>query len=67
MGKAKKTANVVNSSGGPTGFVLFAAWIGAVVYFVGQVDGFWDVVLAFLKACVWPAYVLYHVLQVLNV
>lgn len=67
MGKAKSTAKAVNSGGGPAGFVLFVAWIGAVVYFVGQVDGFWNIIVAFLKACVWPAYVLYHVLQILNV
>lgn len=51
----------------PVGFVLFAAWVGALVYFVGQVDGFWNIVLAFFKACVWPAYVLYHVLELLKV
>lgn len=67
MGKAKKTANAMNNGGGPTGFVLFIAWIGAVVYFVGQVDGFWNIIVAFLQACVWPAYVLYHVLQLLNI
>ena len=66
MVKAKnKTAKVADKSG-PTGFVFFVAWIGAVVYFVGQVDGFWNVIVAFLKACVWPAYVLYHVLQLLH-
>lgn len=54
---------VVNESG--LGYVLFMSWIGAVVYFVGRVDGFWNVIVAFLKACVWPAYVLYHVLQLL--
>lgn len=63
----KKHARKVVNDGGPMGFVLFAAWMGAVVYFVGQVDGFWNIILAFLKACVWPAYVLYHVLQLLNV
>ena len=63
MSKADKV-KVVNQ--GPTGFAFFLAWIGAVVYFVGQVDGFWNIILAFLKACVWPAYVLYHVLVLLH-
>jgi len=57
---------VIDKSG-PTGFVLFVAWFGALVYFVGQVDGFWNIIVAFIKACVWPAYLLYHLLQVLNV
>lgn len=64
MSRAEKV-KVVNQ--GPMGFVLFVAWIGAVVYFVGQVDGFWNIILAFLKACVWPAYVLYHVLVLMHV
>jgi len=67
MAKARKATKVVNKNGGPTGFVLFVAWFGALVYFIGQVDGFWNIVLAFLKACVWPAYVLYNVLQLLQV
>ncbi len=65
MAKTYKTVKVINDHGS-SGFVLFMAWIGAVVYFVSKVDGFWNVILAFLKACVWPAYVLYYVLQLLN-
>jgi hypothetical protein len=61
-----KTVKVINEQGA-SGFAFFAAWLGAVVYFVGQVDGFWNVILAFLKACIWPAYVLYHVLELLRV
>jgi len=56
---------VINKKG-PAGFVFFVAWIGALVYFVGQVDGFWNIILAFLKACVWPAFVVYHVLLLLH-
>lgn len=58
MGKAKE--NVKVDSG--WGYVLFMAWIGAVVYFVERNVGFWGDVLAFLQAAVWPAYVMYHVL-----
>ena len=64
MAKASKV-KVVNQ--GPTGYIFFMAWIGALVYFVGQVDGFWNVILAFLKSLVWPAYVIYHSLQGLGV
>lgn len=63
MAKEKKSKN---SSGGLMDFSLFVAWFGALVYFVGQVDGFWNIIVAFLKACVWPAYVLYHALQALG-
>jgi hypothetical protein len=67
MLKNKQATVKVMNDHGPMGYVLFMAWIGAVVYFVGRVDGFWNVVLAFLKACVWPAYVLYHVLQLMRI
>jgi len=52
---------------GPLGFIFFTAWIGALVYFVGQVDGFGNIIVAFLKACVWPAYVVYYSLQALGI
>lgn len=38
---AKHTKAAVDN--GPMGFVLFTAWIGAVVYFVGKVDGFLNI------------------------
>jgi hypothetical protein len=52
---------------GPSGFVMFVAYIGAAVYFVQQSAGFWGFILALLKAIVWPAFVLFHVLQALHV
>ena len=33
------------------------------VYFVNQVDGFWNIILALLKAAVWPAILVYNILQ----
>lgn len=51
---------------GPAGFAFFMAWVGALVYFVGQVDGFWNIILAFFKACVWPAFLVHRLLTVLN-
>ena len=64
MGKDNRV-KIVNK-GGPAGFVFFAAWVGALVYFVGRVDGFWNIILAFLKACVWPAFAIYHILLLLH-
>ena len=51
----------------PWGYILFMAYIGAVIFFVERNVGFWGDVLAFLQAAVWPAYVLYNVLGLLNV
>ena len=43
------------------------AFIGAAVYFIGQATGFWMGVLGFLKAMVWPAFVVYGFLKFLGV
>ncbi len=73
MGKETKKTDAKNVSmqavdkSGPAGFVLFVAWFGALAYFIGQVDGFWNIILAFFKACVWPAYLIYYLLQSLSV
>ena len=37
------------------------AFIGAAVYYVQQVSGFWPTILAILKAIVWPAFLIYEV------
>lgn len=66
MAKAVATKQKVHADG-PLGFVLFVAWIGAVVYFVQISNGFWGFIVALLKSIVWPAYVLHAVLRVLNV
>jgi len=48
---------------GAAGGVWFLGFIGALVYYIHTHSGtFWLVVLAFLKALVWPAFVVYHVL-----
>ncbi|MET4703695.1 hypothetical protein [Frigoribacterium sp. UYMn621] len=49
---------------GPWGFVFLLAYIGAAVYFISTSDGsFVQVILGLLKAIVWPAYVIFHVLK----
>lgn len=40
--------------------------IGAAVYFVGHAATFWAGVLGILKALVWPAFVIYKVLELLH-
>lgn len=62
-----KPVKVVNKGGGPAGFVLFTAWIGALVYFVQQSDGFWGFVVAVLQSFVWPAFLLHRAFELLAV
>lgn len=66
MKSEKNVVKVVNK-GGPVGGVLFMAWVGAIVYFVQNSEGFGGFILAILKACVWPAYVVHSVLKLLNI
>lgn len=61
-----KMVKVVTAHG-PWGWVLFTAYIGAVIYFFQLDMTFWGFVLALLKALFWPAYVLFEVLGALGV
>lgn len=49
------------------GWIFFTAYFGALIYFIQRNEGFWGVVLAFLQAAVWPAYVLHAVLKILGI
>jgi hypothetical protein len=40
--------------------------IGAAVYYISVATGFWMGVLGFLKALVWPAFLVYEVLKTVN-
>lgn len=52
--------------GGAFGFFGFMAFIGVAVYNIQQVSGFWPIVLAILKAIVWPAFLLHKVFTMLH-
>lgn len=56
----------VGNAGAPLGGVYLMTVVGAAVYFVGEADGFWGVVLGLLKALVWPAFAVYRALELLN-
>lgn len=67
MAKGDNSLIKVTHEHGPSGFLFFTAYIGAVVYFFQQTPDFWGFILALLKAMVWPGFVLYHVLIALKV
>lgn len=56
-----------SSAASPGGFNALVAFIGAAVYFINQASGFGEVVVAFLKAIIWPGYLVYHLLGSLQV
>ena len=41
-------------------------FIGAAIYFIMQATGFWMGVVGFLKALVWPAFLVYEALKQLG-
>jgi hypothetical protein len=40
--------------------------IGAAVYYISQATSFWMGVLGFLKALVWPAFLVYQAFEILG-
>jgi hypothetical protein len=44
----------------PAGAVYGLGFIGAAVYFISQATSFWIGLLGFLKAIVWPAFLVYE-------
>ncbi len=50
------------TSGGAYGL----GFIGAAVYFIGHAASFWGGVLGFLKALVWPAFLVYELMKYLG-
>ncbi len=53
-------------SEGGGGAVYFFGIIGAAIYYISQASGFWNGVLGFLKALVWPAFLVYEALKQLG-
>ena len=41
-------------------------FIGAAIYFIQHAVGFWLGVLGFLKAAVWPVFLVYHLFDFLK-
>lgn len=48
------------------GFGYFLGFIGAVVYYISSATSFWGGVLGFLKAIVWPAFLIYDLMKFLG-
>lgn len=57
-----------NSRGGAaaSGGVYGLAFIGAAVYYIIHAASFWGGVLGFLKAIVWPAFLVYELMKYLG-
>ena len=47
----------------PAGAVYGLGLIGAAIYFISHATSFWMGVLGFLKAIVWPVFLVYEVFK----
>ncbi len=52
-------------SPGPANAIYGLGFIGAAIFFIGQTSTFWTGVLGFLKALVWPAFMVYELFRYL--
>ena len=64
MAKDKKS---MAQQSAPAGGFYFMGFIGSAIYFVSVSEGFWGFILALLKACVWPAFLINKVFELLRI
>ena len=58
------TIKTCKSAGcGCGGCAYFLGALGAAVYYIQNATGFWNGVLGLLKALIWPAMLVYHLLN----
>ena len=62
----KATCNTKGSSEACGGAAYMLGVIGAAVYYISTASGFWSGVLGFLKAIVWPAFLVFELLKSLG-
>lgn len=57
-----------NMSGGHSSNAFYGlGLIGAAIYFISNAAGFWQGVLGFLKAIIWPVFFVYEALKYFGV
>jgi hypothetical protein len=59
----QKGQTIIKQGGGNAVYCL--GLIGAAVYYLQQAEGLWEVILALLKALVWPAFLVFDALKAL--
>lgn len=62
----KKQMNCCIKSSNCGGAIYGLGFIGAAVYYISIATGFWNGVLGFLKALVWPAFLVYKLFDFLG-
>ena len=57
--------NTIIEKHGASSAVYGLGFVGAAIYFISTATGLWIGVLGFLKAIVWPAFLVYQAFQFL--
>ncbi|HWB63266.1 MAG TPA: hypothetical protein VG603_07150 [Chitinophagales bacterium] len=60
----RKVVKIINRNTG-SGF-YFLGFLGAAIYYIQHAVGFWPGVVGFLKACVWPVFLVYQAMGFLK-
>jgi hypothetical protein len=58
--------NMGSAGGAGAGAVYGFGLIGALVYYIGSATGFWDGVYGVFQSLVWPAYLVYELLDLVR-
>jgi hypothetical protein len=53
-------------TGGTSGCIYGLAFVGALIYYIQHAETFWQGILGFLKALIWPAMLIYKLLESLK-
>jgi hypothetical protein len=61
-----KSVKMGGKHSAPFGGVYFLGIVGSAVYFVQNTDGFWRIILAVLKAFVWPAFMVHRAFELMG-
>ncbi len=61
-----EASKMCNSSMCNGGGIYCLGFIGAAIYYISTATGFWMGVLGFLKAIIWPVFVVYGLLKFLG-
>ena len=62
----KKECRNMNKNNASSGAVYGLGFIGAAIYYISGATTFWLGVLGFLKAIVWPAFLVWEALKYLG-
>ena len=62
----RKKECTTSSCNPSNGAIYGLGFLGALVYYIGTASGFWNGAWGFIKALVWPAFLVFEILKYLG-